>query len=43
VFIKTEQGGKKTGEKTVRPDNFTVLSLTFFSIKLPFLGRVHDQ
>ena len=37
-FIKTERGGKKNGEKTLRLDNFAVLSLTVFSIKLPFLG-----
>jgi hypothetical protein len=30
LFIKTEQGGKKKGEKTSRLDNFTVLSPTFF-------------
>ena len=29
-FIKTEQGGKKNGVKTLRLDNFAVLSLTVF-------------
>ena len=42
-FIKTEQGGKKNGEKTLRLDNFAVPSLTVFSIKLPFFGRKSDQ
>ena len=43
AFIKTERGGKKNGEKTLRLDNFVVPSLTIFSIKLPFFGRMCDQ
>ena len=42
-FIKTERGGKKNGEKTLRLDNFAVPSLTVFSIKLPFFGRMCDN
>ena len=41
-FIRTEQQRKNNGEKPLRFDNFTVLLLTFFSIKLPFLGRTRD-
>ena len=42
AFIKTERGGKKNGETTSCLDNFSVHSLTFFSIKLPFLGWTRD-
>ena len=39
LFIKTERGGKKNGEKTLRLDNFAVLSLTFFQLNCHFWGE----
>ena len=38
AFIKTERQREKNGEKPLQFDNFTILSLSFFSIKLLFLG-----
>ena len=42
TFIKAERRRKKNGEKPLRFDDFTVLLLTFFSIKLLFLGQTRD-
>jgi hypothetical protein len=38
-FIKTEQGGKKNGEKTLRLHNFAVHSLTFCQLNCQFWGE----
>jgi hypothetical protein len=42
AFIKKDWQRKKNGEKQLRFDDFSVLLLTFFSIKLLFWGRTRD-
>jgi hypothetical protein len=39
VFIKTEPGGKRNGEKISRLDNFAVHSLTIFQLNCNFWGE----
>jgi hypothetical protein len=42
AFIKKEQRCKRNGEKPLRFDDFSVLVLTIFSIKLLLLGQTHE-
>jgi hypothetical protein len=41
-YVKTERQRKKNGEKPLCFYDFTILSLTFFSVKLLFSGLVCD-
>ena len=43
AFLYRKRHYQKNGEKRLHFENFTVLSLTFFTNKLPFLGRMPDQ